>query len=130
MHVVKPKTDDIDADDIWFQQDGATCHTANATINLLKEKFGESIISRKGPVNWLPRSCDLTPLDFFLWGYVKSLCYANKPQTFNALQDNTERVIAEIQPDLCERVIENWVQRIHAMKRSRGGHLNDVIFHT
>ena len=66
----------------------------------------------------------------FLWDYVKSLCYANKPQTINGLQDNIERVIAEIQPDLCERVIGNWVQRIHTMKRSRGGHLNDFIFHT
>lgn len=127
---VFPEIDDIDTDDIWFQQDGATCHTAKETINLLKEKFGESIISRNGPVNWPPRSCDLTPLDFFLWGYVKSLCYANKPQTIDALQENIEDVIAEIQPDLCERVIENWVQRIHAMKRSRGGHLNDIVFHT
>ena len=47
--------DDIDEDDIWFQQDGATCHTANETINLLKEKFGDSIISRNGPVNWPPK---------------------------------------------------------------------------
>ena len=124
------KINDIDADDIWLQQDGATCHTANETINLLKEKFGESIISRNGPVDWPPRSCDLTSLDIFLWGYVKSLCYANKPQTINELQDNIERVIAEIQPDLCERVDENWVQRIHVMKRSRGGHFNDIIFHT
>ena len=56
---------DIAADDICFQQDGATCHIANETINLLK-KSGESIISRNGPVNWPPRSCDLTPLDSFL----------------------------------------------------------------
>ena len=59
------KINGIDADDIWFQQDYATCHTANETINWLEEKFGESIISRNGPVNWSPRSCDLTPLDFF-----------------------------------------------------------------
>ena len=59
------KINDTDTDDICFQQDGATCHTTNETINLLKEKFGESIISRNGPVNWPPRSCDLTPLDFF-----------------------------------------------------------------
>ena len=45
------KINDINADDICFQQDGVTCHTANETINLLKEKFGESIISRNGPVN-------------------------------------------------------------------------------
>ena len=68
-----PEIDDTDVDDIWFQQDGATCHTANETINLLKEKFGESIISRNGPVNWPPRSCDLTPLDFF-YGVMSSHC--------------------------------------------------------
>ena len=27
------------------------------------------------PVNWPPRLCDLTPLDYFLWGYVQAcLC--------------------------------------------------------
>ena len=52
---------DIDADDICFQQDDATCHTANQTINSLKEGFGESIIWRNGPVNWPPISCHLTP---------------------------------------------------------------------
>ncbi|CAH2087395.1 unnamed protein product [Euphydryas editha] len=34
--------------DMWFQQDGATCHTARATIDLLKESFDERIISRNG----------------------------------------------------------------------------------
>ncbi|GFY24667.1 putative transposable element [Trichonephila clavipes] len=62
--------------ELWFQQDGATCHTARATIDLLKDTFGDRLISRFGPVNWPPRSCDLTPLDYFLWDYVKSLVYA------------------------------------------------------
>ncbi|GFU97128.1 uncharacterized protein TNCV_4642211 [Trichonephila clavipes] len=53
--------------------------TARATIDLLKATFGDRLISRFGPVNWPPRSCDLTPLDYFLWGYVKSLVYADKP---------------------------------------------------
>ncbi|GFW94561.1 hypothetical protein TNCV_4246021 [Trichonephila clavipes] len=65
--------------ELWFQQDGATCHTARATIDLLKYTFGDRLISRFGPVNWPPRSCNLTPLDYFLWGYVKSLVYADKP---------------------------------------------------
>ena len=42
---------DIDADDIYFQQGGVTCHTDNQTINLFK-KFGEAIISRNELVNW------------------------------------------------------------------------------
>ena len=45
------EVDDINEEDIWFQQDGTTCHTANATINLLKEKFGDSILCSNGPVN-------------------------------------------------------------------------------
>ncbi|GFX36024.1 hypothetical protein TNCV_4215461 [Trichonephila clavipes] len=41
---------------LWFQQEGATCHTAK--IDLLKDTFGDRLISRSGPVNWPPRSCD------------------------------------------------------------------------
>ncbi|GFU99571.1 transposable element Tc3 transposase [Trichonephila clavipes] len=57
--------------ELWFQQDGATCHTARATIDLLKDTFGDRLISRFGPVNWPPRSCDLTPLDLFSVGLCK-----------------------------------------------------------
>ncbi|PNF27274.1 hypothetical protein B7P43_G05160, partial [Cryptotermes secundus] len=39
-------------------------------------KFSSAyMIGRGGPVTWSPRSPDLTPLDYFLWGYVKnSVC--------------------------------------------------------
>ncbi|KYM87989.1 hypothetical protein ALC53_03207 [Atta colombica] len=76
------------------------------------------------------RDRDLTPLDFFLWGYLKSQVYTNKPQTIDALKVNIINVIQQIQPDLCEKVIENWTARIRVTKRSRGGNLSDVIFHT
>ena len=59
-------THEDDMDDIWFQQDGATCHTANVTIDLLHAVFENQIISRNSDVNWPPRSCDLTPLNYFL----------------------------------------------------------------
>ncbi|GFU61987.1 uncharacterized protein TNCV_4022701 [Trichonephila clavipes] len=90
----------IRSQELWFQQDGATCHTARATIDLLKETFGDRLISRFGPVNWPPRSCDLTPLDYFLCGYVNSLVYADKPQTLDHLEDNIRRVIADIRPQM------------------------------
>ncbi|GFX72569.1 heat shock 70kDa protein 8 [Trichonephila clavipes] len=96
-----PELNNHDIQELWLQQDGATCHTARATIDLLKDTFGDRLISRFGPVNWPPRSCDLTPLDYFLWGYVKSLVYADKPQTLDHLEDNIRRVIADIRP-------QNW----------------------
>ncbi|GFV53058.1 uncharacterized protein TNCV_4644171 [Trichonephila clavipes] len=71
-----PELNNHDIEELWFQQDSATCHTARATIDLLKDTFGDRLISCFGPVNWPPRSCDLTPRDYFLWGYVKSLVYA------------------------------------------------------
>lgn len=125
-----PKLEDIDLARMWFQQDGATCHTATQTIELLKSKFNDSIISRNGPVNWPPRSCDLTPLDYFLWGYVKSLVYTNKPKSLEALQANITGVINGISSKMLEKVMENWTDRMDYVNRSRGAHLSDIIFKT
>ncbi|GFW61280.1 uncharacterized protein TNCV_3377951 [Trichonephila clavipes] len=94
--------------ELWFQQDGATCHTARATIDLLKDTFGDRLISRFGPVNWPPRSCDLTPLDYFLWGYVKSLVYADKPQTLDHLEDKYSPCYCRYTVTNVGKVIENW----------------------
>ncbi|GFT45894.1 DUF4817 domain-containing protein [Trichonephila clavipes] len=106
----------------------ALCHTARATIDLLKDTFGDRLISRFRPVNWPPRSCDLTPLDYFLWGYVKSLVYADKPQTLDHLEDNICRVIADIRPQMLEKVIENWTSRLDYIRASRGSHIPEIIF--
>ncbi|GFT91462.1 uncharacterized protein TNCV_4286131 [Trichonephila clavipes] len=123
-----PELNNHDVQELWFQQDGATCHTARATIHLLKDTFGDRLISRFGPVNWPPRSCDLTPLDYFLWGYVKSLVYADKPQTLDHLEDNIRRVIADIRPQMLEKVIENWTSRLDYIRASRGSHIPEIIF--
>ncbi|GFU06443.1 uncharacterized protein TNCV_1212221 [Trichonephila clavipes] len=113
---------------VKFQQDGATCHTARATIDLFKDTFGDCLISRFEPVNWPPRSCDLTPLDYFLWGYVKSLVYADKPQTLDHSEDNIRRVIADIRPQILEKVIENWTSRLVYIRGSRGSPMPEIIF--
>ena len=78
------RIEEEDIGKIWFQQDGATYHTAEATLDVLGPVFEDRIISRRTEVVWLPRSCDLTPLDSFLWGAVKDTCYADKPETIIA----------------------------------------------
>lgn len=124
-----PKLEDFDREDMWFQQDGATCHTTRANLTLLRKKFSGRIISRFGDINWPPRSCDLTPLDFFLWGYAKDCVYADNPQTIEHLKTNIRQVMAEIQPEMRAKVIENYLERIKTCHLARGGHLNDVVFH-
>jgi transposase len=124
-----PALNDMDVEEMWFQQDGATCHTANATMALLNEQFPGRMISRNSEVNWPPRSCDLTPLDFFLWGYLKSKVYANHPTTIQELKDEIIRQIREINNHICRNVIENFDHRVDVCHQSHGGHLADIIFH-
>jgi len=112
----------------WFQQDSATCHSARETTELLQEKFPCHVISRNGDRNWPPRSCNLTPCDFFLWGFVKCRVYANKPQTIPELVAEIRHGIGEIEPQLCGNVIESFVKRARVCQQSCGGHLSDIAF--
>ncbi|GFW43328.1 uncharacterized protein TNCV_2923761 [Trichonephila clavipes] len=123
-----PELNSHDIQELWFQQDGATCHTARATIELLKDTLDDHLISRFGPVNWSSRSSDLTPLDYFMWDCVKSLVYADTPQTLDHLEDNIRRVIADIRPQMLEKVIENWTSRLYYIRVNRGSHMPEIIF--
>ncbi|GFV84092.1 uncharacterized protein TNCV_3037541 [Trichonephila clavipes] len=67
-------------------------------------------------------------IDYFLWGYVKSLVYADKPQTLDHLEENIRRVIADIRPQMLEKVIENWTSRLDYIRASRGSPMSEIIF--
>ena len=96
----------------WFQQNGATCFTAEAPLDVLRPVFEDRIISPKAVVVWPPRSCDLTPLDYYLWGAVKDKCYADKPETIDALKDNILEAIGEIQLHTIDDMLKNWTDRV------------------
>ena len=91
------KIEEKDIGNIYFQEDGATCHTVEATLDVLRPVFEDCIISRRADVVWPPRCCDLTPLDYYLWAAVKDKCYDDKPEKIDALKDNIREAIAEIQ---------------------------------
>ena len=121
-----PEIEEDDMDDIWFQEDGATCNTDNVTIDLLRTVFENQIISWNSDVNWPPRCCDSIPLDYFLWGAVKDKCYANHSETIQALKHEIKVAIHGIEAQTIENVLKNWVDRLEYCKASRGSHLNDV----
>jgi hypothetical protein len=62
----------IDPSSVWFQQDGATGHTARASMSVLREMFPQYLISCGGDVPWPARSPDLSACDYFLWGISKA----------------------------------------------------------
>jgi hypothetical protein len=49
----------------YFQQDGAPAHTTLETLNMIQEFFDRRVINRNTAIAYPPRSCDLTPCDFF-----------------------------------------------------------------
>ncbi|GFV63774.1 hypothetical protein TNCV_3240851 [Trichonephila clavipes] len=58
----------------------------------------------------------------------QSLVYADKPQTLDHLEDNIRRVIADIRPQMLEKVIENWTSRLDYIRASRGSPMPEIIF--
>ena len=60
----------------YFQQDSATAHTADQSLDFIAEIFENRIISRG---LWPARSPDLTACDFYLWGNLKNKVYKTNP---------------------------------------------------
>jgi hypothetical protein len=82
----------------WFQPYGATAHTPNNNMKLLNEIFGERVIS----INlWPPRSPDLTPPDFSLWGAAKFAVYRDRPLTLIELKTAITAFIGNISQAIC-----------------------------
>ena len=86
----------INTASMWFQQDGATAHTARASMTAVRAAFPNHVISRFGDLPWPPRSPDLSMCDFYLWGFLKLRVYAAKPRTLEELKTATRENIQEI----------------------------------
>ena len=46
-----PAIEEYDLENMWFQKDGATCHTTRAHLALLEETFPGRVISRPVDIN-------------------------------------------------------------------------------
>ncbi|GBN23030.1 hypothetical protein AVEN_62966-1 [Araneus ventricosus] len=66
---------------VIFQQVGAPPHYGNIAREFLYTTFPPRWIGRGAVIAWPPRSPDVTPLDFYLWGYVKQHVYMNVSTT-------------------------------------------------
>ena len=99
----------VDMNTVVFQQDGAPPHCSNRTLEYLRQYFpGDRLISRRTDNPWPLYSPDLTPPDYFLWGYLKARVYQDNPPTIERLKENIKREIRRIPRDMLERVIDNF----------------------
>lgn len=117
----------IDINSVWFQQDGATPHTAVKVLDWLKETFDNKFISFKSDRVWPPHSPDLNPLDFFLWGHLKDNVYNPKPETLDQLKSAIRREIRKITPVMCANVIDNFRRRLDVVQAQNGRHIEHLM---
>lgn len=111
----------------WFQQDGAPPHTARETRRFLNRHFPGRFISLHEDVEWPPYSPDLTPPDFFLWGYLKDRVYRPRPRNLDQLKENIRREIRTIPLDTFPKVMENMASRMQAVIGRRGAYIEHVV---
>lgn len=115
--------------EMYFMHDGAPAHFSRIAREYLNERFPERWIGRGGPVPWAPRSPECNPLDFFLWGYLKTLVYATP---INTVQELRERIINSCEvirntPGIFERVRQSMVRRMEACVLVNGGHFQQLL---
>lgn len=103
-----------------FQQDGAAPHIAAKVKELLRSKFGSRVISRHFEFPWPARSPDLTPMDFFFWGYVKQKVYSRHIAQVADLKEAISTAIEEIDQDLLGKVVASVPERLKKIIENEG----------
>ena len=91
----------------WWFQDGAPAHRRRDVRDRLQELFPNRVVALGHQPEWPARSPDLTPLDFFLWGYLKEKVYHTVPAN---LDDLRNRINREVQALRRTRMVRRAVQ--------------------
>ncbi len=112
--------------DLIFQQDGAPPHYAINVREFLDESFPQRWIGRRGPVEWPTRSPDLTPLDFWLWGYLKSKVYEHRIEDVDDLKIKIREACANISQDMCKNSLGEFKNRMEKVIEIGGGHIEQL----
>lgn len=111
----------------WVQQNGATSHTARVSMEWLSEHLEGRLISRRSAVGWPAHSPDLTPLDFYLWGELKSQVYESMPETLEDLKRKIKTAIRGIRVETCGRVVREALHRACVCLERNGAHFEHVL---
>lgn len=116
---------------IWFQLDGAPPHFARNVRNYLHQIFPNRWIGRgrDAPVQWPPRSPDLTPLDYSVWGCMKDFVYMVPILSENHLR---ERILQageqfRLKPNIFQSLRFSLIKRARMCLQKHGGHIEPFL---
>ncbi|GBO08559.1 hypothetical protein AVEN_141635-1 [Araneus ventricosus] len=108
---------------VTSQQDGGPPHYCNIVREFLDTTFPQRWIGRGAVTAWPPRSPDIKPLDFCLWGSVKQHVYSECTNDINHLKHRITDVIYSVTPDVLTRVWEELDYRSDVCRATNGAHI-------
>jgi hypothetical protein len=104
-----------------FMQDGAPPHWSVAVRNYLTATFPNRWMGRGSPsYPWPPYSPDLTPMDFFLWGFIKSRVFLTPIADKTELRLRIVQSFVDLPPDLVSRSITSYERRLRLCAERKG----------
>ena len=114
---------------IYFQHDGAPPHYTRHLRDYLNEFCPNCWLGRGGPSAWPPRSPDLTPLDYYLWGHMKTLVYETKVESRPALRHRIFAVAEHIRnhPDNTVSATQSLLMHAENCTATGGGHFEQLL---
>lgn len=106
---------------MWLQQDGAPPHFSQQVTNYINLIFPRRWIGRNGVILWPARSPDITPLDFFLWGFLKELVYTTQPRDLQDLQNKITAACRTVTPIMIKAACNRNLRKRFEYCISEGG---------
>ncbi len=80
-----------------------------------------------GPMEWPPRSPDLTQCDFWLWGHLKHIVYQNTYNDLDSLKEGIREAWATIGPEHIEKVLIAFKERMWKVIDVEGEHIENLL---
>jgi len=104
--------------------DGVPPYFSCFVTDVLNERFPDAWIGRGGPIPWPLRSLDLSSLDFFLWGYIKNIVYAEKIRNIQYLQERITSVIETVTRDMIQKMWQEIEFRLDVSRATNVAHID------
>ncbi|KAJ8945773.1 hypothetical protein NQ318_013129 [Aromia moschata] len=119
----------IDRANRWFQLDGCPAHYTLLVRQWLHNHFSGRWIGRGRdcPRPWPPRSPDLTTMDFYVWGRMKSKVNAEPVNDEASLRARILQAAQEIPLAECRAAAQSVIRRCQLCIENDGGHFEQFL---
>ncbi|KAJ8912721.1 hypothetical protein NQ315_012275 [Exocentrus adspersus] len=106
--------------------------TGEVFLNCLRNEFPRLIqhvpdFIKIRPTAWPPRSADLTPMDYFLWGVVKSDVYRVPATTREDMVERIQQSFQRISPLVLSNVRRSFRRRAELCLTENGHHFEQLL---